>query len=304
MHNQKERPLLHIGYGRTATTWFQEHFYTQVININYYDSKKIQTSINSHWRKLKNPENVLQKLDNSNNRLVICDESMLGRFDNASERVALLKDIFYPSNIIIFIRNQEDKFLSGYNQYIRGGGTSKIRHYLFNESRKDFWKKHDYNKMLNLYKGAFGKDHVHVYLYEEFESNFEDFIKSFCKKYKLQIEVKLSNSIRPNSSFNRNILNMRRLCNHLTRVYPGGYELSKDGKFFIHIPYWFQITNWLFNNVGKLFKKNRPLTMQDFIGKELTQEIRDYYAQSNRLLIKKHGLPKIQEYNYPGCTVS
>lgn len=304
MLTQREKPILHIGYGKTATTWFQETFYPLVKDINFYNSQSVRNSLGCSWRDLKNGENTFQKLDDENLRLVICDESMIGRIDNVMDRIPLLKKIFFPAQVIIFIRNQLEKFLSSYSQYIKGGGTAKIHEYLFDDERKIFWEKHDYDKIISLYKKSFGDANVSVYLYEEFNSNFENFVEGFCADHHFVVESAIPNSKRPNSGMNRNMIHLRRICNLFTKESPEGIFSYDNRKYLIHIPYWFQITNWIFSRLEKVVKKNARTSLKDYIGEQKVKVLEDYFAPSNRRLIRNHGLLKVSDYNYPGCSNS
>lgn len=304
MLTQREKPILHIGYGKTATTWFQESFYPLVKDINFYNSQNVRESLGCSWRDLKNAENTFQKLNDEIQRLVICDESMIGRIDNIMHRSPLLKKIFFPAQIIIFIRNQLDKFPSSYSQYIKGGGTAKIHEYLFDDERRTFWEKHDYDKIISLYKTSFGKSNVSVYLYEEFNSNLDNFIGRFCADHHFVIDSAIPKSKRPNSGMNKNLLHLRRVSNYLTKKYPEGILLSNNRKYLMHIPYWFQVANWIFGRLEKIVKKNARAGLKDYIGAQKVKELEDYFAPSNRKLITNHGLSKVKDFHYPGCSNS
>ena len=45
MHSGKKLPLLHIGYGKTATTWFQQCFYPKVEGIEFFDAIRLQACL-------------------------------------------------------------------------------------------------------------------------------------------------------------------------------------------------------------------------------------------------------------------
>lgn len=294
-------PILHIGYGKTASTWFQKEFYPQVKDIDFYDLAQIREKLGSGWHQVTNIINTQEKILSKENPLVICDESMIGSGENIEKNALKFKEIFRRAQIIIFIRNQIDKFPSNYSEYIKAGGTLRFRDFVFHTNRKRFLEKHLYDEIISLYWKLFGKKNVYVYLYEDLQSNHYEFINKFCKNHSLFLKNEVSYIRKPNPRLCKILLEIKRVSNFLTRQYPNGIYPTVTKRYIIHIPFWFQITYRIFNSLNILFSNMLLKTRSDYYRQEDKQALIEYYAESNRALIARHGLSGIRNYMYPGC---
>jgi hypothetical protein len=300
MSDNNNSNILHVGYGKTATTWFQKVFYPQISDIEFYDLHKIRTIIKTEWDKINDHEKIPKLLKKTDRRLIICDESMIGSNNTFRRNVKLFKQCFYPSQIIIFIRNQNDKYISNYSQYIKFGGTLKFKDFLFHEEKIFNAEKHCYDIVIDLYKENFGESNVYVYLYEEFHQDFDRFLKTFCSNHSLKINTDLILNRKINVKLSYDLIRLKRLSNHLTKIKPSQVHSNNpksDYKF--HIPFWFQITLVGFNLINKIYPTKNNRSLEDFIGKDKAQIVKKYFTESNNKLIKKHGLLKVRDYNYP-----
>lgn len=291
--------ILHIGYSKTGTTWFQEKFYPKVKDIEFYGIKRRREVLKLKWREVKNTEKIQNLFKINSKGLVICDESMVGRGRFIEYNAEILKKSFYPAQIIIFIRNQLDQYISTYSQYIKSGGTARFEDYLFQGSDLILGQRHLYDKVIGLYKKHFGPMNVYVYLYEDFNLNFNSFITTFCNKHRFDIDLNYSNQLKVNPRLSKNLLKLKRISNKFTNQRPYELNLLSDKKCAVNIPYWHQISSIGFEKLNKYLPFSETICMEDLIGAKRTQVVKDYFSESNQRLIDDHGLYKIKEYNYP-----
>ena len=112
--------ILHIGYQRTATTWFQKQFFPLVKNVIFLTHDDLPGELFS-----ASDESTHVKLRNHfqayTRPLIISDENLLGTYskNNLYSNAYRYKSIFPEAHILIFIRNQVEKYISNYSFYIR-----------------------------------------------------------------------------------------------------------------------------------------------------------------------------------------
>ena len=93
-----------------------------------------------------------------------------------------IKKVFPEARIIIGIRNQAEYIESNYKEYIVHGGKLSFRYFInssygFNYGLKS---KLMFDQAISLYHKLFGKEHVHVYLLEDFKLNLENELNRIC----------------------------------------------------------------------------------------------------------------------------
>jgi hypothetical protein len=185
------RNIFHVGYHKTATTWFQKNFYPFVDNISFVEREKIKD-----FFYFKKDINFL-----SENDLVFCDEELSGNIHNnglsefLTDNVAHKISKFSNPKIIIFLRNQYDVITSSYLQYIKEGGTYSIQKYIYHN---DFDKPNrsplfsldhfNYHKKISLYSQKVGSENIFIYLYEDFVLDPQNFIKKFIADHRFSID--------------------------------------------------------------------------------------------------------------------
>ena len=150
-------PIIHIGYHKTATSWFQKSFYRLVGNAVYLDRKRVRYAFMNTTAFMFDPDKVKENL-RVNGRPILCEENLCGHYDNGGLLEALSKDMAYrlhavypDGQIIIFIRNQIDMIRATYLQYVRTGGTRSLRRFLFPYENDSIYAARWYKKpMLTL----------------------------------------------------------------------------------------------------------------------------------------------------------
>ena len=282
--------LFHIGYHKTASTWFQKKFYPFSENHVQVKRSKIRDFFY---------ENKYQDFKSDGN-LIFCDEELSGNIHNGaylglfSKYVAAKISKFENPQVIIFIRNQYDIIVSSYLQYIKEGGNYSFSRYIehkeFDRSNRAslFSFSHfDFQNLIHTYESLIGKENVHVYLFEDFISDKKSFISSFIKSHNLEIDIEKVDFTRNNTSYSYISLFIARIINSFTRK----NVLYKY--YIIHLPFIYEYAREILRRI-KVF----PVKSKLFINDESKKLIREKYSDSNKILIKEYNLD-LEKYNYP-----
>jgi hypothetical protein len=180
-------PLIHIGYHKTATTWlqdclfrgpgsrflaFHEHkdLHTQIVFPHPFDfdpaacRRSLEPLLEKAAKKGLTPVASAERL---------CGNPHSGGYDS-KELADRLHHVFPAGRVLIVIREQRSMIASTYKQYVRAGGVCPLRHYLHPPERGrsrlplfDF-DHFNYDRLVGYYDRLFGRDRVHVALYEDF----------------------------------------------------------------------------------------------------------------------------------------
>jgi hypothetical protein len=286
-------PLIHIGYPKSGTTWFQKNFYPNVKNAGYIPRKDVQDHIIRPYAiGFDATESARFFIQERDNNLIICEELLLasvrsGGFNGfvTKEIGHRLKSIFPNAIIVIFIRNQVDLIASAYGQYIKGGGREGIDDYLFHSKAKFYvdlfqfsFKYLEYDRMLSFYQGLFGKN-LHIFPFERFTSNRLDFLSDFIKIFKLDIDLEELDLEPKNKRLNT--LSYKKWRNRL-RI-PEKLSVSN-------------ITGGRLNHESIFKRRKSP---EEILGNKNSDYIKQYYKESNQTLIDLFGLKDIREFEYP-----
>ncbi|MBW8010817.1 MAG: hypothetical protein FVQ83_06175 [Chloroflexi bacterium] len=208
--------ILHIGYAKAGSTflqnWFQMHPQLQftpmgiagfrsVIDISekaIFDTKPApKYYVTSHeligaglaiGRDVARVEFKAEEFQ---------DEKEVIR--NQSKICEALRSLFPDSQVIIVTRGYESILLSGYSEYIKGGGEldSKTR-FEVNHNFNLQWL--DINQLINLYSKAFGETNLIVLPYEILRDNKSKFLRIL--EQRLGIDHYELNPGNPNPSLN------------------------------------------------------------------------------------------------------
>lgn len=282
--------IFHIGYHKTATTWFQKHFYPSVSNCKLIE----RYSIRNHFYENKN-ENFTNDITQ-----VFCDEELSGNIHNGGLSGFISRGIlekiseFKNPTAIIFIRNQYDIITSSYLQYVKKGGNFSLNKYLYhtdfqksNRSALFSFNHFNYLEKIKSYEDKLGKENVFIYLYEDFKNEKEDFLLKFIETHGFDIKYKDINLKQNNKSYSYFSLYISRFFNSFTR---------KDvlyKYYLIHIPFLYELSSSIIKklNFGKI-------KLKKFLGKRNRKHISGFYKASNNILLEKYNLD-LRKYNYP-----
>tara|TARA_B100001287_G_scaffold91007_1_gene76274 strand:+ start:329 stop:1189 length:861 start_codon:yes stop_codon:yes gene_type:complete len=282
--------LFHIGYHKTATTWFQKKFYPLLKNYNQVDRSKIRDFFY---------ENKYQDFSSKKNQ-IFCDEELSGNIHNGaylgllSENIATKISKFENPKVIIFIRNQYDIIVSSYLQYIKEGGNYSFSRYIehkeferSNRSSLFSFKHFDYKNLIHKYQSLIGKENVYIYLFEDFITDQELFISSFIKDHNLEIDLNKVDFKKNNNSYSYVSLFFARIINSFSRK----NVLYKY--YIIHLPFVYEYAREILRRI-KIF----PVRSRSFLNDEFRQIINKKYSDSNKSIEKEYNLD-LDKYNYP-----
>lgn len=297
--------ILHIGYPKTATKWFQEEFYSKLTDIYFVRradvfKRFVFTDVFSF-----SPDQFKGWLAPyaGSKRVVICDEILVGGLDigfGNGEFAKLMSErlhkVLPDSQVVIFIRNQHTALESAYSHYIMAGGTYSPSRFLgikpmFNKPFMGYHlfnpKLFDYSKLIEHYITLFGKDKVHVFLYEDFAENPEQFIAHFCSNLKLELPENLSYK-RVNMRYSWLALQKQRFLNRFTL----GNTPFKQ--YFLNIPFLYRYSRQITHAIDRHFSFPRFK-----FDREVHKWIESRFRESNQSLSQWVDSEKLRHWGYP-----
>lgn len=306
------RSIVHIGYHKTATNWFQRNYYPSVRNRRYVHRKKVKRAFLTDSALKFDAARASAALEvDAFDDLILCEEELSGNIHTGGlfgcftkEIAQRLRTVLPDAEIVIFIRNQVDMIASVYKQYIKEGGTYSVDRYLhpyrylprsgFQPAKAPLFSfdHFDYHALLSLYRELFGVERVHVFLYEEFSRDNRAFLDRFAERFGLDVDIATVPKSRPNPPYGRFILPMARTLNWLS------YRDVLYKKYLLHIPLMYKVRGALLERMNRLPVLGANVPAARILGGANLVYIRDYYAPSNRRLADVTDLP-LAEYGYP-----
>jgi hypothetical protein len=300
--------IVHIGYHKTGTTWFQKMYFDLHPGLTRISRKFISENFIEPGSFEFDAEEVQAKLffitkDFDEEKVIVLSEEELsgnphsgGKGGYAEKEIAeRLFRVFQDKNvkIAIFIRNQKDMIQSSYNQYVKMGGRNTIKNYLFppkQGARRDLFafSYFKYEKLIGYYIDLFGKDKVKVFLYEEFKHDAETFLDCFSNALDIECSPELfKHSQYVNLSIPDYSIGLLRWINSISRV----SDLNSEN--MIDIPYLSRALRVLLQKIPGGQKKQ-------IISQEIGDYINDYYKESNNELARICGIDveKLKKYGY------
>ncbi|HEY9785465.1 MAG TPA: sulfotransferase [Candidatus Obscuribacterales bacterium] len=180
------RPLIHVGYQKTGTTWLQKQFFpNSEFGWGAFSRREIEEAFvlpNAldfdalEVRKRYFPE--ICRLEAQERVAVLSCERLCGQPDSgghdSKEMADRLYSVFPEARILIVVREQIAMIAAAYKQYVRTGGGCSLERYLMPPERGrnrvlgfDF-AHFQYHRLVSYYQSKFGKDSVLVLPYELF----------------------------------------------------------------------------------------------------------------------------------------
>ena len=300
------RPIVHIGYHKTATTWFQDQVWPAATSHAFVPRAATQRAFLSppgmHFDAAAARAEL--GLAAQSRPALLSEENLSGYPHNgglhglvgpemARRIVATMPD----AQIVIFVRNQREIVRASYAQYVSGGGTWSVRRYLSGKAGRHGaltraykapafeWEHFAFDRLVGFCHDLFGRDSVHVYPYEALREP-EAFLVRLRRDLGVTIPADVAVRPRANRSLGREALLALRVANLFTRQsvvnkttlvdLPGGQGLR-------------HVAKWLFKHLPSR-RFELPV--------DLAAKVDGYYADSNARLAAMCDLP-LAELGYP-----
>ena len=307
------RPIIHIGYHKTASTWFQRVYYRRVKNLRYIHRRLVKRAFLERGGfdfDVQSARDTLE-LSSPDEPVILCEEELSGYLHNGGlhgflslEMARRLHATFPDARIVVFIRSQPDMMAACYQQYIRGGGTYLPERYLhpsryLRGAAADSYKiprfafEHfRYLPLIMHYETLFGRDSVHVIAYEEFRRDTDRFLERYAALMGLDVEPEGVSLRRRNASYSLPIVRLARVLNRFT------YRTVNDKRYWLDIPNWYSRRRKILEGLNKKSWLGRPPSAEQLFGTREVLEIEDSFRESNRKLADHAGLG-LADLGYP-----
>lgn len=296
------RPVVHIGFHKTATSWFQAVYYPHLSSHRYVDRRVVRRTLLGGNAFEFDPSEARSALGFDAEGLppLLCEEDLSGtlHLGLASGYVAkeVARRIFLTApeaQIVIFVRSQTSAALSWYLQYVREGGTGGPLRYLFPEQyrhighdrpfrvpRFDF-SQLDYRGLIETYDAKFGRSNVHVYAYESFVKDRAAVLRAMNENLNVEVDARALSTKRVNDSYRRSLIPIARTLNLFTS------RSVSDKRSIVHVPYLYAARKELLKVLNRMpiFGK-RPVAEQ-LLGHQALEWIAQRFSNSNRWLANR-----------------
>lgn len=306
------RAIVHIGYHKTATTWFQARFYPFVKNARYIPRDVVRRAFLEDTAFKFDPERARETLNIAPGETVtICEEGLSGYLHTgglagylSKEMAQRLKTVLPNADIVIFVRSQPSIIAASYSQYVKGGGTYSIRRYLFAEdylrgargeiakSPRFTFDHFEYWPLIAHYQQLFGKERVHVFPHEALRTEPGSFLTDYARRLGLEVEFDRVAHSTSNRSYGLPTLWIVRFLNLFTN------RSVIDKQYIFHIPYWYGLVRGVGEFLNRLPGFSWRPGANVFLGKRLHAWIAHRYGGHNARLEALTGL-SLSEYGYP-----
>lgn len=224
--------IIHTGYFKTGTTWFQQVFFPKTSNITF--SNSANSSLDNHLIINRpfdfSPGGVRNRINGllpneAGKTLVLSRERLSGHPFTGGYDAKIIADRIkqtYPeATIVLFIREQKSAIISTYKEYVKRGGIAPFEKWIYTHERTipsfqlDYF---NYHKHVQYYFNLFGKANVKVYVYEDFKSQPETFLKGFAEDLNLEVDLSQFNFTKKvNKGFSTKSIKLLRWSNKFSK---------------------------------------------------------------------------------------
>lgn len=281
---KRRGPVLHVGYHKTASSWFQQEFYPAVTHARYVPRDRIHEEIVRPRGLEFDPDAARSAIiGDGNERLLICNEELSGNIHTGGRHgfatvvyARRLKAKFPDASVVIVTRELVDHVSSAYRQYVRVGGTKSPERYLagwpFHPRNPSFELGHFVpQRLVRLYSGLFGSDRVHEFAFEDFVDDPRGFVETIAGTLDLSYaKDDIAWDRRVNRSYGARILPLARLCNLFTR------EDVVDKLHFVHVPGWYDLSRRILQWVDRHPILRGPSRAEAVLGDRVAGALGEY----------------------------
>ena len=307
----RRNPVIHIGFHKTGTSWFQSALYPLVRSHRLVDRDLVRSTFMGsdafNFDALQ-ARRILEE-GSGGKPVLICEEDLSGtlHIGSASTYIAKVlagrvRDSFADAHIVIFVRAQHDAAASWYAQYVREGGTASPRRYFFPDeylfpgrnmpfkmARFDF-SQLDFFGLIEEYDRLFGRDQVHVFAYEELVSDPSRVLKGL-RDIGLDFAEEVPMT-RVNAAYRKRLILLARA----TALFTGRSVVNK--RTILHLPFWFKARLRLLNFLDRSRLFGARIGATDVLDAETRAWITNRFSASNRALQERMGIDLLG-FGYP-----
>jgi len=235
--NHPARPIVHVGYHKTATTWFQNRVWPAADSHDYVPRVVAQRAFLSppgmHFDAAAARREL--RLDERERPVLLSEENLSGYPHNGGmhgligpEMARRIHAALPDARILIFVRNQHAIVRATYAQYVAGGGTWSLRRYLSGKAGKHGavtraykapafeWEHFEFDRLVAEYDALFGSESVHVIPYEAL-SDPRTLLLRLRRELGVTVPIQLAAERPANRSLGRGALRALRIVNLFTR---------------------------------------------------------------------------------------
>jgi hypothetical protein len=304
-------PIVHIGFHKTGTTWFQDCVYPRVRNLRYVPRAQTQAALLEPSAFAFDSAAAARQLDAANGPVILCEENLSGYPHNGgllgflTQAVAQrIRATLPDARIVIFLRAQPEMIAACYQQYVRGGGTFSSQRYLwpidwlrgaqaqpFKIPRFSF-DHFEYDRVIAHYTALCGAERVHVFPYEALQRDARAFLESFAKDLELDLDLASVPMAKRNASYSPAVLALTRALNRFTA------RTVNDKRHWVHVPHWYGLRRRIVELLSRSGALGTRASPEHVLGAQALAWIRQRYWESNRRLAQLVTWSP-EEFGYP-----
>lgn len=295
-----QRVVLHIGHIKTGTTWLQRLVFPAHPQIRYWLPqcdwiRNLVTDSDEKFSAVDYRNRICEEMElRSDEKLLISWESLAGdvfRGGEDSERNACrLASVFPTARVIICLREQLAMLDSAYRQYLHEGGTAEFEVFLQGDAPQTKFDANFfcYHSLVETYTKLFGKDRVHLCLYEDLATDPNSFLSALWNFLELD-DASLDASIlsrKVNAGMPKVLYRIQRIANQLL--------YSKEFNPTPVVPKWIisarRVRKVFQSKVVTAALKRSAYGEQNQFATLETVPMADSFRQSNQIMQQEYGI--------------
>jgi hypothetical protein len=305
-------PIVHVGFPKTASTWFQKAFYPHVRSPRYVGREKLFSALIEPNALTFDPAGAVSTLGlKAGEAVLLSDECLCGYLHNGGidgmvtrEFARRIKAALPDARIVIFLRSQPGMIVAAYQQYLRSGGTYSAHRFLFPKDHLEgpeavTYKQPRfdldyffYSRIIRLYEGLFGADKVHIFLFEDFRRNGMQFLRRYAQALKLEVDWDQV-CLRPRlESYGSGLTGLARALNLFTA------RSVLDKHCVVDLPGWYRPRRKVLETLNRTGLFGAPPSLGRLVGADAARALEARYAPDNAAVASDRGLP-LREMGYP-----